>query len=404
MVGDGPLQIIDFGPTKIKMLPESIINRYEKIRYRTADYCEFPYNKHKDEGLIIASEGESLPRRSSQLYEALGKWYIPIKTREQWLSQVGTISGSVLSRQIPNLNFTEVDNTISSDDACRDMMRLGTALRVVEFNAESGKHWKEFSEMVKTDGRLQNADIILLNEMDIGMARSGNTHTTRKLAMTLGMNYAWGLEFVELTNGNRIEQNVTKSMKNALGLHGNAILSKCKLFDPIIIRDPLDEVFFSRKPAHENDVGHEIRLGGRMGLFAKTQMGDEANPDEIPIVVGSVHKVNPSNHRATLSKYFQSNPPQAILVSGDVDRSFCIEAQLKNVGSPRKKTWPANCANGHVGRTRGDIFCGRHVMAPFPDHVVMPCHPAPAKGGSNNSGTILQISDHGIISIDLVIR
>ena len=102
------------------------------------------------------------------------------------------------------------------------------------------------------------------------MARSGNVHTARKLAFRLGMNYAWGLEFVELTNGNAREQNDTLGMKNAMGLHGNAILSSCPIFDPILVRDRLDEQFFSNKRFKGNAMGHEKRLGGRMGMFVRT--------------------------------------------------------------------------------------------------------------------------------------
>jgi len=33
------------------------------------------------------------------------------------------------------------------------------------------------------------------------------------------MNYAWGLEFLELTNGDQTEQIKTKDEKNFMGLH-----------------------------------------------------------------------------------------------------------------------------------------------------------------------------------------
>lgn len=96
---------------------------------------------------------------------------------------------------------------------------------------------------------------------------SGNVHTTRKLAYELGMNYAWGLEFVELTRGDREEQNATQGMNNSLGLHGNAILSNCKLYDPIVIRDKLPSIYFSNKVSWENADGYEKRLGACFESF-----------------------------------------------------------------------------------------------------------------------------------------
>ena len=118
----------------------------------------------------------------------------------------------------------------------------------MNFNAERGRYWREFADIILSMDEEEAPDIVILNEMDIGMARSGNIHTTRKLAFRLKMNYAWGLEFVELTNGNHEEQNRTVGATNALGLHGNAILSTCKIVDPIVVRDPLDEIYFSNKP------------------------------------------------------------------------------------------------------------------------------------------------------------
>jgi hypothetical protein len=79
-------------------------------------------------------------------------------------------------------------------------------LKVVTFNARRGTTWLEFVLKVRSDLELRDPDVILLNEMDIGMSRSGNLHTTRMMAHALDMNYAWGLEFLELTNGNKEEQ------------------------------------------------------------------------------------------------------------------------------------------------------------------------------------------------------
>jgi hypothetical protein len=45
--------------------------------------------------------------------------------------------------------------------------------------------------------------IIILNEMDIGMVRTYQQHMTWQMAYSLGMNFAWVLEFVELTIGDK---------------------------------------------------------------------------------------------------------------------------------------------------------------------------------------------------------
>ena len=112
----------------------------------------------------------------------------------------------------------------------------------------------------------------LLNEFDLGMARSAQQHTARLFAYALGFNYAWGVEFVELTNGNREEKLRTDGQENRHGLHGNAILSRWPLDETKIVRMPgISQPFTGKGP--ETAFGHERRLGGRMTLFATTVVG-----------------------------------------------------------------------------------------------------------------------------------
>ena len=97
--------------------------------------------------------------------------------------------------------------------------------------------------------------------MDWGMARSGNQHTTRQLASCLKMNYIFGVEFIELTKGNKEEQERTRGKENSWGWHGNAILSKSEFKNFSIVRLPGTESFW------KNGLnGAEQRDGGRMAI------------------------------------------------------------------------------------------------------------------------------------------
>merc|ERR1712118_315643 len=104
---------------------------------------------------------------------------------------------------------------------------------------------------------LENGDtnVLVLNEMDIGMSRSGNIHTTRMLAFRLKMNYAWGLEFLELTSGTHEEQVKTEGKRDLLGLHGNAILSRCPITNPKLFRDPLVGGYYTDSKSAVNADG-----------------------------------------------------------------------------------------------------------------------------------------------------
>ena len=99
-----------------------------------------------------------------------------------------------LHRLIPEIDEVEVWNGASR-------ARAGKTLRLVAWNMERGRHWKDGVRLIRETEALRDPDIILLGEMDLGMARSANAHTTREMAAALGMNYAYGVEFLELTGG-----------------------------------------------------------------------------------------------------------------------------------------------------------------------------------------------------------
>ncbi|WP_051248645.1 endonuclease/exonuclease/phosphatase family protein [Inquilinus limosus] len=130
-------------------------------------------------------------------------------------------------------------------------------LRLAAWNAERLKYHAPSAAL------LRGTDVVLLTEADIGMARSGNRHTVRDLAEALGMGWAYGVEFVELGLGDARECEWHADEDNRVGLHGNAILSRHPLLDPVII--PLDAggTWFAGRS------GNQRRLGGRMAVAAR---------------------------------------------------------------------------------------------------------------------------------------
>lgn len=151
---------------------------------------------------------------------------------------------------------------------------LGRSFRIAAWNAERCKYPPESAALLDGIG----ADIVLLTELDVGMARSGNRHTVRDLARTLGTGYAFGVEYVELGLGDDREKAWHANESNAVGLHGNAILSKAPLDRPAIVR--LDDG--ARWFAGEQSTS-ERRIGARMAMIARLDAGGT------PLLVASVH-------------------------------------------------------------------------------------------------------------------
>ncbi len=108
-------------------------------------------------------------------------------------------------------------------------------------------------------------DLVLLSEMDHGMARTGQRHTTQAMAAELGMAYAYGVEFHELDLGGETERAFCRDDANTLGWHGNAILSAAPMQRVTMIR--LDDHGHWFLPQAASDPG-QPRVGGRMALIA----------------------------------------------------------------------------------------------------------------------------------------
>ncbi len=70
-----------------------------------------------------------------------------------------------------------------------------------------------------------HAPLVLLSEMDEGMARTQQRDPTAIVAGELGMAYAYGVEFLELSLGSQIEHSFCKHDFNEKGFHGNALMA-----------------------------------------------------------------------------------------------------------------------------------------------------------------------------------
>lgn len=109
-------------------------------------------------------------------------------------------------------------------------------------------------------------EVVLLSEVDHGMARTGQRHTTEVMAEQLGMAYAFGVEFHELDLGGATERAFCKDGFNALGWHGNAILSKVPFKRTAMIRLDDHGHWFASDTVKVD--AEQPRLGGRMAIMA----------------------------------------------------------------------------------------------------------------------------------------
>lgn len=204
------------------------------------------------------------PRRTSRVVSHLR---LVNKQRRVALEQnVEHRTPTELNRLIPEIDDLELFNGAASASPRK-------TLRLIAWNTERGRFWREGARLIQQTPALRDPDIVLLGEMDLGMARSSNEHTTREMAAALRMNYAYGVEFLEFTGG-ELQERAQYPGENEWGYHGNAILSRYPLRNLRMLRFPGIEKWYDGKSYGATEAEQlQKRLGGRMAIFATVRLG-----------------------------------------------------------------------------------------------------------------------------------
>ena len=209
--------------------------------------------------------------------------------------RLGLSQLAALKKELPRALEPFTENGFGSKKA--------ESLQAVVYNMETGDRLDRITPYFLRHSILSGTDIILANELDYGMARSGNRNTTADLAETLNMNYVYGVEFITLDawkNG------------NANGMHGNAILSKFPLSRAKLVHLPVEYDWFYK----EGDP----RLGMRNAVLAEVELNGQR------VGICSVHLENrtaPAGRARQLAylldeidAHFQGIP---VLIGGDMN-------------------------------------------------------------------------------------
>lgn len=137
----------------------------------------------------------------------------------------------------------------------RDEAEAKDRYRVVAWNLERGIELEGQLQALREHPYLRRADLLLLTETDVGMARSGNRDVARVLARELGLYYAFAPCYINLAKGSGREHDVPG--ENDIGLHGNAILSRYPLASARVI---------ALENGKDKMAGREKRLGSQAAL------------------------------------------------------------------------------------------------------------------------------------------
>lgn len=163
-------------------------------------------------------------------------------------------------QKIPQFSAAEIRNRVSAPKGAPEQLGF------LVFNMERGVHLAELGDFLETCPEVQPYDVILANELDDGCVRSGQRDTSAELAERLGLNYVFGLEFIELANA-----------EDAKGYHGNAIFSRWPIKKAKVVRLPEQyNWYFDR----------QRRIGGRLAILAELDVNGKS------VGVGTIHLEN----------------------------------------------------------------------------------------------------------------
>ena len=152
---------------------------------------------------------------------------------------------------------------------------------------------------------LQTADVVVLNEVDWGLKRSGYRCVVCELGTALNMNWAWGVEFVEVDpmllgiekfkevqdpqERAKMVAAIAVDQQKLHALHGNAVLSRYPIREVQLV--PFEHSAYDWYHGEQNistsekgkraaailvgeKLGREIRRGGRTNLIVDLDVPD----------------------------------------------------------------------------------------------------------------------------------
>src|SRR5437879_11264189 len=130
-----------------------------------------------------------------------------------------------------------------------------SSLRIVDWNIYRGLRLPAIIDFLKE----MNVDVLDLQDVDINALRTHRLNIAEEIARKLQMNYAFGREFEELTQGSRASP----------AYHGQATLSRWPISNPRMIRFRKQSNFWQPHWFLPRVEPFQERLGGRIALVTE---------------------------------------------------------------------------------------------------------------------------------------
>jgi len=210
---------------------------------------------------------------------------------------------------------------------------------------------------------LQASDIWVVNEVDWGVKRTRYREVVRELAKTLNMNWAYGVEFIEIdpkqlgtdqfddgedkASEEQLQKEFSVDKERLRALHGTAVLSRYPIRSARIVPFTVGYDWFKEskiRPLEKGkrqasklvgeDLMREIRRGQRMTLYVDL---DVPEAPEGRVTIAATHLEN-----RTRPKYRRKQLEQLLKQVHDVQNPVIIAGDMNTTGSDATPTSAEN--------------------------------------------------------------
>ncbi len=304
--------------------------------------------------LVTLSEQETVdPTLAAKLHTLLTT---PFVNNEAYFSGTKPLQPDLDGRG-PSLRIVvwNIERGIEFDAIKSSLTDKQAFLAKVHGEATSNTNSEEASDQVLNAQMdvLQSADVLVLNEVDWGMKRSDYRAVVKDLADALKMNWAYGVEFVEIdpkmlglqsfanvkneAERKELEELFSVDKDRVLGLHGTAILSRYPLRDVKLVPFQYQayDWYDSEKKYGSLETGkrkaanlifgeellREVRRGGRTNLIATL---DIPQLPERQVTIIAAHLENRTTPKGRVKEMDEildmaRSIPNPVVIAGDMN-------------------------------------------------------------------------------------
>jgi endonuclease/exonuclease/phosphatase family metal-dependent hydrolase len=217
---------------------------------------------------------------------------------------------------------------------------------------------------------LQTADVLVLNEVDWGLKRTGYRCVVCELGTALNMNWAWGVEFVEvdpmLLGTEKFEEvedsreraklvaAITVDRSKLRALHGTAVLSRYPIREARLVpfEHPGYDWYTGEKSISNPEkgkrkaailvgekIGREIRRGGRTNLIVALDVPDLPERTLRIVATHLENRADPKDRRLQLEELLGKlrDTRGPVIIAGDMNTTGTKSKPRSALGTAKDK-------------------------------------------------------------------